>query len=111
MRTPCSTLLAVLFVAALLADCRGEEPGKDDGSLTGIVLIGVQTDDAPKDCSIQLMSREGKITSELVRHESRSIYPGGRVSRQGDRVAYCLVPEEGGRSRNGVSVSREKRAG
>lgn len=87
-------------VATLLvgAGCLTESFGQDPVSSTlptGLVLIGVQTDADSKECSIRTMSEEGNLTQTLVRHENSSVYPGGCVSRNGERVAYCLLAENG----------------
>lgn len=91
MRLP----VIVYFLVAMLSS-QGFRLSADNTVMGNqLVLIGAVTDEAPKECSIRLMSPRGELADTLVRHESGSIYPGGRVSRSRDRIAYCLQLEKG----------------
>lgn len=80
--------VVAFFFAVWLSGTAQQCAGAD--LLQGIVLIGAKTEDTSQSCSIQLISRKGNQLRTLIRHETGTSYPGGRVSRSGDRVAWCV---------------------
>ena len=88
------------FVAATIlgligGTCSAEELEKPTSFPQGIILIGAKKVDDPEACSIEAISPAGEAVRTLFRRETGSILSGGRLSRQGDRLAFCYRASEG----------------
>lgn len=85
-------MVGFLVVGAMPVDvAKGEPPAAAKSFPSGVYLIGVPTLDNPGGCGIAVISPvDGKLKM-VFRRESGYIYPGGRFSRQGDKLAFCYV--------------------
>jgi len=88
------------FVAALMLGlvsgvCRAQTSKESKAFPEGIILIGAQRLDDSEACSIEVISPMGEKLRSMFRRASGSIHPDARLSRQGDRLAFCYLSKEG----------------
>ena len=89
-------IVGLLIVGTMPGNWTNGQPPSDPESFqTGVYLIGVHTLDDAVGCGIAVISpTDGKIET-VFRRESGYIYPGGRFSRKGDKLAFCSVSGDG----------------
>jgi Tol biopolymer transport system component len=92
MRNRGTWLLAALpFFSVLVVTCGAQSLEERKAFPPGILLIGTKTRDDPNACEIGVISPTGGEIRTIFRRETGSTFPGGRLSRQGDRLAVCYV--------------------
>lgn len=81
-------IVGLLVVGTMPGNRANGQPTSDPKSFrTGVYQIGVQRLDDAVGCAIAVISpTDGKIET-VFRRESGYIYPGGRFSRKGDKLA------------------------
>ena len=104
MRNQSLALLSVAFFVALSVCCFPQEPSDERSFPAGIILIGASTFEDPKASTVQVMSPAGGEPRSLFRLSEGSIFTG-RLSPQGDRLAYSYASPDGKQELWMVNVS------
>lgn len=95
MRYRFAWFVTAIILGLVEGTCCAQEQERRESFPQGIILIGVQKLDDRDACSIEVISPTGKAIGTLFRRETGSILAGGRLSRQGDRLAVCFLPKDG----------------
>lgn len=89
------TWFAAVFMLELVSGvCRAQTSRELKPFTEGIILIGAQRLDDSDACSIEVISPMGEKLQSMFRRASGSIHPHARLSRQGDRLAFCYLTNE-----------------
>ncbi|MEQ8786657.1 MAG: hypothetical protein RIC55_10180 [Pirellulaceae bacterium] len=97
MKNQCLILVVGLVVVGAMRVHRvhGQPPTDAKSFQQGVYLIGAKARDAPDGCGIAVVSpADGKIET-VFRRDSGRIYPGGRFSHRGDKLAFCYESDDG----------------
>lgn len=95
MRYRSAWFVTAIILGLVEGTCCAQEQERRESFPQGIILIGVQKLDDRDACSIEIISPTGKAIGTLFRRETGSMLAGGRLSRQGDRLAVCFLPKDG----------------
>jgi hypothetical protein len=81
-------LAALLFFSMPIVVCSAQSPEERKAFPAGIILIGARMHDDPSAYEVRVISPAGGEIRTMFRRETGWI-SGGRLSRQGDRLAIC----------------------
>ena len=83
----------VLSIGLPFGIVAAEDSAKD---LPGeLILLGVQAEGESHACEIRTLPLAGGEGRTLFRKEGVNIAPGGRLAPERDRLAFCILPDEG----------------